>query len=65
VQIIKYWLGIVKSVFASFMGIQTTHQYEKDTNMPSFVPFLVVGVFMLIALLLSIALIVSLIFSYH
>lgn len=64
-EFVKYWLGIVKSVFASFMGIQTKQQYNKDTNMPSFLPFLVVGIIMLILLLLTIGLMVTLITSQH
>lgn len=59
----KHWLGIVKSVLASFLGVQTHNQYAKDAEMPSFVPFLVVGVIMVILFILTIWLGVNLLLS--
>ena len=51
---IKHWLGIVKSVLASFLGVQSHSQYVKDADVPSFLPFVIVGVIMLILLILTI-----------
>lgn len=59
-QFIEKWFGIVKSVLASFLGVQSQQQYLKDANMPSFVPFIVVGIVMVILFVLSLWLIVNL-----
>lgn len=53
-KVVKYWLGVVGSVIASFFGVQSHSQYAKDASAPSFVPFAVVGVIMVIILILSI-----------
>jgi|GEM_PF-3489942 len=46
---------VVKSVLASFLGVQTHQNYEKDfTEATSIVPFIVVGVVMVILLILAI-----------
>jgi uncharacterized membrane protein len=50
----KRWLGVVGSVMASFFGVQTQKQHVKDANSSSFVPFIIVGVIMVIVLILSI-----------
>jgi len=53
-SVVKRWLGIVGSVIASFFGVQSRRQYNKDAEASSFVPFAVVGVIMVIILILSI-----------
>lgn len=53
-NIVMRYLGIVKSVLASFLGVQSHNQYAKDAASSSFVPFIVVGVIMVIILILSI-----------
>ncbi|MFT5282100.1 MAG: ABC-type arginine transport system permease subunit [Yoonia sp.] len=53
-SVVKRWLGVVKSVMASFIGVQSQSQYAKDASGSSFVPFIVVGVIMVILLVLSI-----------
>lgn len=53
-NIIRHWLGILGSVMASFFGVQSQKQYHKDANTSSFVPFLIVGVIMVVVLILSI-----------
>jgi uncharacterized membrane protein YidH (DUF202 family) len=45
-EFFAYWVGIVKSVFASLIGVQSQKQYEKDANTPSIVPFIAVGIVM-------------------
>jgi uncharacterized membrane protein len=50
----KRWLGVVSSVMASFFGVQSQNRYAKDANNSSFVPFLIVGVIMVIVLIMSI-----------
>ncbi|WP_371193591.1 DUF2970 domain-containing protein [Glaciecola sp. SC05] len=46
---------IVKSVLASFLGVQTQRNYEQDfTQANSIVPFVLVGVVMVVVLVLSI-----------
>lgn len=46
---------IVKSVLASFLGVQTQSNYEQDfTQANSIVPFVLVGVVMVVVLVLSI-----------
>ncbi|MFC4700952.1 DUF2970 domain-containing protein [Glaciecola siphonariae] len=46
---------IIKSVLASFLGVQTHQNYEHDfTQSTSIVPFIVVGVVMVVLLVLSI-----------
>lgn len=59
-EFIKRWLSIVKSVLASFLGVQSQSQYVKDANMPSVVPFIVVGVVMVIVFVVSLWLFVNL-----
>ena len=56
---IKHWLLIVKSVLASFIGVQSQNQYEKDAQLPSFLPFLIVGIIMTILLVVTIYLAVN------
>ncbi|MGB3725079.1 MAG: DUF2970 domain-containing protein [Glaciecola sp.] len=57
------WLSVVKSVLASFFGVQTQAQYVKDANMPSFVPFLVVGIVMVVLFVISLWLLVQFLLS--
>lgn len=61
VSLVTYYLGVIKSVLASFFGVQSSSQYQKDADSPSFVPFVVVGVLMTVILILSIVFIVSLV----
>nr|WP_136251420.1 DUF2970 domain-containing protein [Ningiella ruwaisensis] len=52
---------VIKSVLASFFGVQTHKNYEHDfTQSSSILPFIVVGVFMLVLLIASIMLVVKL-----
>jgi cobalamin biosynthesis Mg chelatase CobN len=62
---IRRWLGIVKSVLASFLGVQTHAQYTKDAKMSSFVPFLIVGIVMVIALISVIWILVNVMLQSH
>lgn len=57
------WFGIIKSVMASFFGVQTQEQYVKDANMNSMVPFVVVGFIMVAVLVLTIWLLVKVLVS--
>jgi hypothetical protein len=50
----KRWLGVAGSVMASFFGVQSQNRYIKDANSSSFVPFIVVGIIMVVVLILSI-----------
>jgi len=58
-NVISKWIGIVKSVLASFFGVQSQQQYTKDANMPSFVPFIVVGIVMIILFVWTLWLVVN------
>ncbi|MFT6269328.1 MAG: cobalamin biosynthesis Mg chelatase CobN [Alphaproteobacteria bacterium] len=53
-NVFKRWLGVVQSVMASFIGVQSHSQYAKDASSSSFVPFAIVGVIMVIVLVVSI-----------
>ncbi|GAB56941.1 hypothetical protein GPUN_2827 [Glaciecola punicea ACAM 611] len=50
----KDWLAVVQSVMAGLLGVQSQRKYVEDANATSFVPFVVVGVIMVIVLILSI-----------
>lgn len=48
-------MQVIKSVLASFFGVQTQSNYHKDfTQATSILPFIIVGVIMVILLVLSI-----------
>lgn len=57
------WFGILKSVMASFFGVQTQEQYVKDANMNSVIPFVVVGFIMVVVLVLAIWMLVQVLVS--
>lgn len=62
---VKQWLRIVKSVMASFIGVQTQSNYDKDANMRSFVPFIVVGLIMAVVFVLTVWTLVNLLIASH
>jgi len=62
---VKQWLRIVKSVMASFIGVQTQSNYDKDANMGSFVPFIVIGLLMAIVFVLTVWTLVNLLIANH
>jgi hypothetical protein len=61
----QHWLGIVKSVLASFLGVQSQANYVKDAEKPSFFPFIIVGVVMVVLLIVSVWLVVNLFIASH
>lgn len=55
---------IIKSVLASFIGVQGNKKYEEDNDYlekNGFTPFLIVGIFLVIIFLLSLIFIVEVI----
>ena len=50
---------VFKSVAASVFGVQSSTNRERDFQQQSFVPYLVVGVVFVVALVVSLVLIVS------
>jgi hypothetical protein len=50
---------VFKSVAASVFGVQSQQNYQHDFKQKSFVPFLVVGIVFVIALILSLILVVN------
>ena len=55
-------LNIIKSVLASFIGVQGNKKYDEDNEYlekNGFTPFLIVGIFLVIIFLLSLKFIVS------
>ncbi|QHJ11687.1 hypothetical protein FX988_01922 [Paraglaciecola mesophila] len=50
---------VFKSVAASVFGVQSSANRERDFQQQSFVPYLVVGVVFVVALVMSLVLIVS------
>jgi hypothetical protein len=58
--------SIVKSVLASFIGIQGNKKYDEDNDYlekKGFTPFLIVGIFIVIIFLFSLAFIVNIILN--
>jgi len=58
--------SIVKSVLASFIGVQGNKKYDEDNDYlekKGFTPFLIVGIFLVIIFLLSLKFIVSIILN--
>lgn len=53
-NVIKRYLGVVASVMSSFLGVQSHSKYSKDADSTSFVPFIVVGVIMVVVLVMTI-----------
>jgi len=57
---IKKWLGVVKSVAASLMGIQSQQNYEEDFNTAqSVVPFVITGIVLVALFVFSLIMLVS------
>jgi len=62
----KNLFSIVKSVLASFIGVQGNKKYDEDNDYlekKGFTPFLIVGIFLVIIFLLSLKFIVSIILN--
>jgi hypothetical protein len=58
--------SIVKSVLASFIGVQGNKKYDEDNDYlekKGFTPFLIVGIFIVIIFLFSLAFIVNIILN--
>ena len=58
--------NIVKSVLASFIGVQGNKKYAEDDDYlekNGFTPFIIVGIFLVIIFLLSLKFIVSIILN--
>lgn len=55
------WWQVFKSVAASVFGVQSHQNYESDFQKKSFVPFLVVGIIFVTALVLGLVLLVNLV----
>ncbi|MFT2092412.1 DUF2970 domain-containing protein [Paraglaciecola sp. 2405UD69-4] len=47
---LNFW-QIIKSVAASMLGVQSQANYKSDFEQPSFIPFIVVGVLMVLSLI--------------
>lgn len=62
---IKHWFGIVRSVGASFLGVQSHSEYLKDADKPSFVPYIIVGVIMVFMFIISVWLLVKFLIASH
>lgn len=58
-----YWMGIVRSVFASLIGVQSQKQYEKDANSSSIVPFIAVGIIMVALFVVTLWVLVNVLVS--
>lgn len=52
---------VFKSVAASVFGVQSSANRERDFQQKSFVPYVVVGVIFVIALVISLVLLVSIV----
>ncbi|RJE76017.1 DUF2970 domain-containing protein [Pseudoalteromonas citrea] len=52
-------LSIIQSVLAAIFGVQSHGKYQHDFNTSSFLPFIVVGIILVIGFVISIALIVQ------
>jgi len=62
----KNLFSIVKSVLASFIGVQGNKKYDEDNDYlekKGFTPFLIVGIFIVIIFLFSLAFIVNIILN--
>ena len=58
--------SIVKSVIASFIGVQGNKKYDEDNDYlekKGFTPFLIVGIFIVIIFLFSLTFIVNIILN--
>ena len=58
--------SIIKSVLASFIGVQGNKKYDEDNDYlekKGFTPFLIVGIFIAIIFLFSLAFIVNIILN--
>ncbi|GAB2677483.1 DUF2970 domain-containing protein [Aliiglaciecola sp. 3_MG-2023] len=55
--------GVFKSVAASVFGVQSHQNYEHDFQQKSFVPFLLVGIVFVIALILGLVAVVNIALS--
>ena len=58
--------SIVKSVLASFIGVQGNKKYDEDNDYlekKGFTPFLIVGIFIVIIFLFSLTFIVNIILN--
>jgi hypothetical protein len=58
--------SIIKSVLASFIGVQGNKKYDEDNDYlekKGFTPFLIVGIFIVIIFLFSLAFIVNIILN--
>jgi diacylglycerol kinase len=53
------WWQVFKSVAASMLGVQSEANYQSDFEQPSIVPYVVVGVFFVLALIGLLLLIVN------
>ncbi|MBF7073767.1 DUF2970 domain-containing protein [Glaciecola sp. MH2013] len=53
-------LSVVKSVLASFLGVQSQKKYEEDFAEPSPLPFIITGVVLVLLFVLSLILLVNL-----
>jgi hypothetical protein len=52
--------NVFKSVAASVFGVQSQQNYKQDFKQESFIPFLLVGIVFVIALILGLVVVVNL-----
>ena len=55
----RRWLGVLKSIVGAFLGVQSSQVLEQDFQQSSPLPFVIVGIFMALVLIISLALTVS------
>ncbi len=55
----KNYAGVLKSVLASFLGVQSFKNYEQDAQSNSFLPYIIVGILTTIVFVLGIYLVVN------
>lgn len=56
---LKKWFRLIKSVSASMLGIQSQKSYEEDFTEQSAVPFIVTGIVLVVAFVVSLILLVN------
>lgn len=52
-------LGVIKSVLASMLGVQTQQNYENDFAEKSAMPYIITGIVMVVLFVVSLVLLVN------
>jgi hypothetical protein len=57
---IRKWFRFIKSVSASFLGVQSEKNYQEDFTESSALPFIITGIVLVTVLILGLVLLVNL-----